>query len=176
MKFSIDSEQRMTNDPATLLTIVDHNIEVKDWLTSWSILNGVIYEFPEYGPAYNYKGWLCVHVLKAYEEAKEYFELAIKYSPDYQPTYVNYASLLNTLDKYQELEELIKKALLIEGIDKVNLYSEWGLLYEKTQNFDQAIESYLEAIKYSLHYDEISLLEESMNRCTSKKNILTLQY
>ena len=173
MNLSIDLEKRITDNPDTLLAIANQNIEINDWLAAWTTLNGIIYEFPQYGPAYNHKGWLCHKILNEGEEARKYFELALKYDPEYHPTYSNYISLLNKLNELQELENLIKKALLVKGIDKVNIYNELGLLQEKTQKFDAAINSYLEAIKYSLQNDEISILNDSVNRCTSKINVLS---
>ena len=163
---------QITYDPATLLAIADQNIEMRNWPSAWAVINGIIHEFPQYGPAYNHKGWLCANVMYADREAEDNFNIALKYAPEYHPTYVNYASLLNRLNRFEELEELLKKALEVESIDKVKLYNEWGLLQEKKGQFDAAIVSYLESIKYSVQNDEIAVLNDSVIRCKNKQKIL----
>jgi len=148
--------------------------EIKDGLIveAFDTLTYIIEQNTEYGKAYNHLGWLYETKYKNYEKAEECYKLALKYSPDYMAVYLNYAILLSTLEKFYELEDLLRRALEVKGINKAKIWNEYAIMYEIQEKYADAIDAYKKSIRYSLSNDDISRFEQAIERCKKKQELL----
>jgi Tfp pilus assembly protein PilF len=138
-----------------------------------NVLNDVLAEAPDFGKAHNHLGWIYETKHKDLAKAEEHYRLAIKFKPDYTAVYYNYAILLSTLRRYDELDALLKKAELCPGINRATLANEYGIMYESMGKYDEAISAYKNYI--ALLFDEkmIDTAAASIQRCKKKKEILS---
>ena len=88
----------------------DNDIKDGNIVEAFDNLTYIIEQDLEYGRAYNHLGWIYETKYKNYAKAEECYRLAMKYSPDYLPIYLNFAILLSTLEKFDELEAHLEKA------------------------------------------------------------------
>lgn len=129
----------------------------------------IIQKNPRYGRAYNHLGWLFETKYKDLNKAEEYYQKALEYSPEYIPIYLNYAICLSTMGKYNELKEFLDKAILVAGVNKSQINNEYGIMYEMQGDFEKAISYYQTAINQSLNSNDISIYQESIDRCAKKR-------
>jgi tetratricopeptide (TPR) repeat protein len=127
---------------------------------------------PKFGRAYNHLGWLYETKYQDYKKAEEFYRQALEFSPEYPAIYINLAILLSTLEKNQELEKHLQKALTVLGINKSSIYREFGFLYERQGLFDKAIESFKNGLLYSLTDDETEKFKLAIERCKQKQEII----
>ncbi|MCX7943910.1 MAG: hypothetical protein N2746_05315 [Deltaproteobacteria bacterium] len=136
------------------------------------ILIDLITKSPEYGRAYNHLGWLYETKFKDFVVAESYYKKALELVPNYPATYINYSIFLSNLGRFDELEELLNRAISVPGISKDRVYNEFGIMYELKGEFLKAIEYYKKAIYASLSEKDINLYREAIDRCNLKKEIL----
>ncbi len=141
-------------------------VEAKDLLVE------LINQFPEYGRAYNHLGWIYETKYKDYTAAENYYRKALEFAPDYPAVYLNYAIVLSSTEKFDELEELLNKALSVPGVAKDKIFNEFGIMYELKGEFLKDIDYYKKAINASLAEKDIEIYRESINRCKTKREIL----
>ncbi|TAE69931.1 MAG: hypothetical protein EAZ85_12410 [Bacteroidetes bacterium] len=148
--------------------------EIKDGLIAeaFDTLTYIIEQDTEYGKAYNHLGWLYETKYKDYKRAEECYRLSLKYSPDYLAIYLNYAILLSTIEKFDELESLLNRALTVPGINKAKIWNEHAIMREIQGRYQEAITSYKQAIMNSLNNDDIASYEQSMQRSQKKQSLL----
>lgn len=127
---------------------------------------------PKFGRAYNHLGWLYETKFQDYKQAEECYKHALEFSPEYPAIYINYAILLSTLEKNDELEKLLEKALKVAGINKGSIYNEYGIFYERTGKFDKAIEAFQKSLQYAMSEQETERFQASIERCKKKQEIL----
>ncbi|NQY06925.1 MAG: tetratricopeptide repeat protein [Flavobacteriaceae bacterium] len=149
------------------------NLDIKDgyYEAATNKLEDIINEDPNFGKAYNHLGYMYEAKFKEYEKAETLYKIAIEKSPNYPAVYYNYAVLLSTLGKYDELKVLLAKALLVPGITKATVHNEYGIMYEQLGDLDKAIESYREAGKLTLSGDVLNRVKASIERCKNKKEL-----
>lgn len=136
------------------------------------LLINLIEQFPEYGRAYNHLGWIYETKYKNYATAENFYKKALEFAPDYPAIYLNYAIVLSSLEKFDELERLLHQALTVPGIAKDKIYNEFAIMYELKGEFLKAIDFYKKAITTSLVEKDIEIYIESINRCKTKKEVL----
>jgi Tfp pilus assembly protein PilF len=136
------------------------------------LLSDIINEQPDFGRAHNHLGWIYETKLRKYKEAEEHYRAALAYSPEYPAVYRNYAILLSTMKKYNDLETLLAKALTVAGVDHAAVHNEYAIMYELQSKFDLAIEFYKKAILASLSEKDIELYQASVRRCENKKTLV----
>lgn len=127
---------------------------------------------PNFGKAYNHLGYLYEVKFKEYEKGETLYKLCLEKSPMYPSVYYNYAVLLSTLGKWDELEELLETALTIPGITLSTIYNEYGIMYEQQEKFEKAIEYYKNGALKSLDKNMITRAKDSIERCKMKKELL----
>jgi tetratricopeptide (TPR) repeat protein len=86
--------------------------------------------------------------------------------------YYNYAILLSTLNKWDELKALLDKASNIPGVTKATLYNEYAIMYEQQGNLDEAIVHYKKAGMSTLDKGVLDRAKTSIERCEAKKAFL----
>ena len=149
--------------------------EIKDGqiVEAYDTLTYIIEQDTEYGKAYNHLGWIYETKYKNFPKAEECYKLALKYAPDYTAIYLNYAILLSTLEKFDVLNHLLDRAILVSGINKSKIWNEYGIMYELQGEYDRAIEAYKKSIQNSLVNEDIDRFEDSIKRCRKKQTVST---
>jgi tetratricopeptide (TPR) repeat protein len=137
-----------------------------------NILNEITEKDPGFGRAYNHLGFIYETKYQDFKKADEYYRMSLEKAPDYLPGYYNYAVLLSTLKRYDELKSHLEKALEKPGINKGSIFTEFGIMYEAQGEYDKAIEMFKEAIKNLFDSKIIETTVGSINRCKQKKDIL----
>jgi len=150
----------------------DRLIKAGEIVQAIEMLNEIIHEQPDYGKAHNHLGWVYETQYKDYPRAEKHYIAALNFEPTYPGVYLNYAVLLSTLGRFQELQILLEKALAIKGINKASVYNEYGIMHEVQGNFEEAIAAYRKSIQYSLREKEIKLYGTAIQRCELKLQIL----
>lgn len=136
------------------------------------LLEAILTEAPDFGKAHNHMGWLYETKFKNLTKAEEHYKFALKFSPEYSAGYYNYAYLLSTLRRYDELESLLNDAIKVPGISYSTLYNEFGLMNEALGKFDEAIHYFKLYIQNLFDLKNIESAAESIKRCERKKQLL----
>ena len=150
------------------------NLEIKNgkYEIASNILEKIIDQDPNFGKAYNHLGYLYEVKFKEYEKGETLYKLCLEKSPMYPAVYYNYAVLLSTLRKYDDLKVLLDKAVTIPGITISTMYNEYALMYEQQSNLDLAIEYYKKCALNTLDKNVLTRAKESIERCKMKKELL----
>jgi tetratricopeptide (TPR) repeat protein len=138
---------------------------------AFSKLNAIIQEMPNFGKAYNHIGWIYETKYKDYPNAEKYYKQAIEYSPDYHAGYYNYAIVLSTLQKWEELTALLNKAMSVPGINKATIYNEYAIMYEAQGKYQEAIDSYKQYAANTFDSKLLDTAKDSIERCKKKMEI-----
>ena len=136
-----------------------------------SKLQNLLSRFPEYGRGHNHLGWIYETSFQDYAAAENHYKQALQYAPEYPAAYQNYAVCLSTLKKFDELEQLLEKALTVPGLDRSAVYNEYAIMYEVQGNYELAIKYYGEYIKHVFGHDLIDSAMGSIERCKRKRDI-----
>jgi len=134
-------------------------------------LEEIISTDPNFGKAYNHMGYLYEVKFKDYEKGETLYKLCLEKTPLYPSVYYNYAILLSTLGKWNELKELLDQAMNIPGITKSTIYNEYAIMYEQQGNLDDAIEHYRKAGLNTLDQGTLDRAKSSIERCKKKKEL-----
>lgn len=137
-----------------------------------TMLEEILADAPDFGKAHNHMGWLYETKFKNYKQAEEFYKMALRFSPDYPAAYYNYAYLLSTLRRYDDLEQLLNTAIKISGISYATIYNEYGLMREIQGRYDEAIHYFRLYIQNSYDNKVIETAAESIKRCERKKELL----
>lgn len=138
-----------------------------------SLLEGIIAQAPDFGKAYNHLGWVYETKLKDYTRAENMYRQCLAYNPDYSPVYLNLSIVLSSLGKYDDLEDLLNKAILVPGTDKAAIYNEFGILFELKQDYNKAIEHFKTGIRFTLSDINVDTYMKSIDRCRKKRELLS---
>ncbi|HAT66633.1 MAG TPA: hypothetical protein DCS66_18905 [Flavobacteriaceae bacterium] len=149
------------------------NTDIKNGLydEATNKLEKIISIDPNFGKAYNHMGYLYEVKFKDYEKGETLYKLCLEKTPMYPSVYYNYAILLSTLGKYDELKELLDQAMNIPGITKSTIYNEYAIMYEQQGKLDEAIEHYRKAGLNTLDKGVLDRAKTSIERCKSKKEL-----
>lgn len=143
----------------------DKIVEAKD------VLADLLSEFPDYGRAHNHLGWLYSVKYNNYTKAKKHLELAIKFSPDYQAVYANYAYLLVEMNFFDKMINFGKKTVNNGVADKATIYNKMAQAYELKGELMNAFKHYKLAITGAINNRFLDELYASVNRVKRKMNI-----
>lgn len=150
------------------------NLDIKDGLYDQATdkLEKIIDMDPNFGKAYNHLGYLYEVKFKEYEKGETLYKLCLEKSPMYPSVYYNYAILLSTLGKYDELKDLLDRAMGIPGITKSTIYNEYAIMYEQQGKLDEAIDHYKKCALNTLDKNVLNRAKESIDRCKLKKELM----
>lgn len=150
------------------------DLDIKDGLYESAIkrLESILVEDANFGKAYNHLGWLYETKFRDLTKAEEFYKKGLEKAPHYPAIYSNYSVLLSTLGKFDVLEMVLQQGLSVPGVDKANMFNEFGIMHEQKGNYDQAIHYYKECGKATLAKDLLDRAIGSIERCKTK---LTLQ-
>jgi len=136
-------------------------------------LTSITQEMPEFGKAYNHIGWIYETKYKDFPNAEKYYKQAIEYSPDYLATYYNYAIVLSTLKKWDELTTLLNKALNVPGINASTIQNEFAIMYEAQGKYKEAIEAYKQYAAATFDDKQLDTAKASIERCKKKMDLFS---
>ena len=142
--------------------------QVEECLNELSLL---LIRYPDHGRGNALLGRLYLQHLSDYTKAEEYFLQALRFDPLYPELYYDFAELLIHLEKYTEAIAVLNKGFEIPGIEKEKMLRLFGLVYEKQQNYDQAITYYTDGIIQSMSEASIKKLQADIQRCMLKNKI-----
>jgi tetratricopeptide (TPR) repeat protein len=137
-----------------------------------TMLEEILADAPDFGKAHNHMGWLYETKFKNFKQAEEFYRMALRFSPDYPAAYYNYAYLLSTLRRYDDLEQLLNTAIKVSGISYATIYNEYALMREIQGRFDEAIHYFRLYIQNSYDSKVIESAADSIKRCERKKELL----
>ncbi len=147
----------------------DNDIKEGLIVEAFDSLRYIIEQDTEYGKAYNHLGWIYETKYKDYQKAEECYRLALKYAPEYTAIYLNYAILLSTIEKFDELTRVLELAMDVKGINKSKIWNEYAIMYELKGRYEDAIAAYKKSISSSLNNQDIEMYKKSIDRCKSKQ-------
>jgi tetratricopeptide (TPR) repeat protein len=135
------------------------------------VFEAILKEDPKFGKAYNHLGWIFETKIKDYENAEKNYRLALEHSPSYTAVYKNYAILLSTLGRFDDLKSLLEKAKDVPGMDKYTLYNEYAIMYEQLEEYNMAITYYKDAAKATMNDKTMRAAMDSIERCKTKSSL-----
>lgn len=101
--------------------------------------------------------------------AEQHYLLAIKFKPDYRSAYVNLAQLYLDNEKYVGLENLMQKAMKVEGFNKTFVYENLGKVAEAEGQFSKAIAWYRKGMMQALDIFDVDDLKDHIKRNKYKR-------
>ena len=135
------------------------------------VFEAILKEDSTFGKAYNHLGWIFETKVKDYENAEKNYKLALEHSPSYTAVYKNYAILLSTLGRFDDLKVLLEKAKDVPGMDKYTLYNEYAIMYEQLEEYNMAINYYKDAAKATMNDKTMRAAMDSIERCNIKASL-----
>ncbi|MEP7169849.1 MAG: hypothetical protein ABI855_10815 [Bacteroidota bacterium] len=128
--------------------------------------------FPDFGKAHGYLGLLYFHHFKDQVVSEEHFKNAISSSPEFTESYIYYAALLLSQERFAEMNAHLNKVSEIPGVKKNEVYELFGKMNELMGKYDEAIDFYKKSIKYTFSEEDIVLYEKAIARCNTKKKYI----
>ena len=128
----------------------------------------IIMEEPGNGPTLNSLGWLSKTQIEDFSKAEAYYKAAIASDPQYPHSYLNYATLLTDMERFEKLEEHLQNCFRIPNIEKSWVFMKQGLMEELKLNFTEAIAYNEKAILMAVNDEKIKDYQENITRCKSK--------
>jgi tetratricopeptide (TPR) repeat protein len=96
----------------------------------------------------------------------------MKYAPAYSAPYMHMTYLLFEKGKFDELVQLLEKALTIGGVQKSLIYNKYGRMYEVSKKFRKAVKYYKIAIRWAFNEQDLNLYKDNIRRCREKRLVL----
>ena len=136
-------------------------------------LSQILRRNPRFGKAYNHLGWVYETKYKDAARAEEYYKAAIKYSPNYNASYLNYSYFLSNLQRFDDLKAHLEKVSQLPGIAKDIVANEYAIMYEMQGKLQEAINYYQQAAMVTLDGLKLDKYKENIERCRKKMEILS---
>ncbi len=160
------------NKAENLFFEADQLIDDNKIVEAKEILIDLLSDFPDYGRAHNHLGWLYSVKFNNYPRAKYHLELAIKFSPDYQGVYANYAYLLVEMNLYDDMIHFGNNAIAKNVADPATIYNKMAQSFELKGELMEAFNFYKLAIKGAINNQFLDELYAAVNRVKGKMNLL----
>jgi Tfp pilus assembly protein PilF len=129
---------------------------VKDLLKSgrkeeaFAELSQLLSKYPEAGKLHSFHAHVLFRYLNQFDAAEEAFRKALRADGDDPDLYPEYAALLLQGSKYTEMVAVLNRALEVPLVSKEKIFALFGQLYERQQNWDEAVEYYTRAANFTL--------------------------
>ncbi len=147
---------------------VDRLFDDGEYAEGRKILEEILEMEPDCGRAHNHIGWLYYYKLDNYRKAEYHYKLALKFSPKYPATWINYGNFLNYLGRFQELQKHVDLAMTVPGVSKAVMLNLLGQANEAEGLHKQALNYYYEAYMKALNKNDYKLFLENFNRAKDK--------
>lgn len=99
------------------------------------------------------------------DEAETNYKKALEIDPEYFPTYTQYSLILIKEGRFDEAELILNRAKTIRNREDADIYFYLGMLYQHKGELDSAIQSYTNAINYSINEAQIDLNLKFIRAC-----------
>jgi tetratricopeptide (TPR) repeat protein len=126
----------------------------------------------DYAPALCLMGRIYTDEVKNYTVAMEYYNKALASDLTYPETFIHYSKLLLTLERLEELSTLLDTAFKVPGIDKSTLYHTKALGREQEGKFEEALEFFHKALRFSFNGEMDEFLSSEIKRIEGKQKKL----
>jgi tetratricopeptide (TPR) repeat protein len=135
------------------------------------VLDELLKEFPGHAMSLNTMGWIYETRLSDLQRAEEFYKKALELQPDNPALYYNMAILLSALERYSELDTLLRKAINVQGIVKSSIENEWGIMFEMLGEYEEAIRHYQNAIRQTTDSKNMQAYQDAIERCREKQSM-----
>jgi tetratricopeptide (TPR) repeat protein len=135
-------------------------------------LQYVIAADDEHAGAHFLMGCIYEEQLEDYRQAEHYYRMTMYLDKEYLPVYYQLSCMLVSRYRLDEAEKVIEKGLKVAGIDKARMIYIKGLLYERHEMYNSAIEYYTEAKKYALNNNFTDYMDSQIKRVKDKKALI----
>lgn len=135
-------------------------------------LQYVIAADDEHAGAHCLMGRIYEEQLEDNSQAKYYYQMTLYLDKEYAPVYSHYAALLINLDELDEALKVIERGMNIKGTDLPTLLYLKGVLYEKYEMYNTALDLYNEAKKACLNNYFMHNMDDQIKRIKEKKTLL----
>jgi tetratricopeptide (TPR) repeat protein len=143
-----------------------------DVLAAADFFSELAERFPDFGKAHGYLGVIFFQHFKDPVAAEEHFKNAISSSPEFTESYLWYAGLLLSQERFAEMNAHLNKVSEIPGVKKNAAHELYGKMNEMMGKYDEAIDFYKKAIKYTFSEEDILAYEKAIARCNTKKKYI----
>jgi tetratricopeptide (TPR) repeat protein len=144
------------------------DIKNNNYVEAFRKYETILMEEPGNGPTLNSLGWLSKTQIEDFEKAEAYYKASISSDPVYPHSYLNYASLLMDMERFEDLAQLLEKCFLVSTIEKSLVYTKFGLMEELRLNFKEAVVYFEKAILVSVSDEKIKDNQQHIDRCRQK--------
>jgi len=158
------------------LTIIDTMWEDDNYKEGRVILEKVFLEVPDYAKAHQYAAWYAQFKLRDRKSAIMHYELALKFDPRYELTYLQYAELLIEDKNEQRLSRLKEEGMSYEEVDKAMLLNDYGRVLEVMGKYRAASAIYKEAMKHTMNYWIMNTIKSNRKRVRAKYHLFSAVY
>jgi Tfp pilus assembly protein PilF len=145
---------------------------------SLAILRKIISLFPDFSPSYYLLARIYQNKFFEPQQAFEYYQKCLKYTPEFADFYLDYGYFLYYIDRYEDAKKMLTIGLSKLGMNRLVTYETLARIAELEQNFDKAVE-YYEKTLFNLctNLDGFSVesLAKEIERCREKKIYLGLE-
>ncbi|KAA8482932.1 hypothetical protein BDE36_1405 [Arcticibacter tournemirensis] len=132
------------------------------------LFNGLIATDATYARAYFQLGIINYYYIKDYQAAGYYFSQCIEAEPGFPDVYEDFMKLLVFLNMEKKAKVIASKAILVAGVQQRLIYQQLGLLEEKCQNWNAALECYKKAYVCSLEKEDAEDSKADIERVRDK--------
>ena len=136
------------------------------------ILLELLADYPDYGRAHNHLGWMYNMKFNNYNKAKQHYELALKFAPDYHAVYTNYSYLLIDMNMFDEMIAFGAKVVNNRIADQATIFNKVGQAYELKGNAVEAFKFYKKAVTSTINNKYLEDLYASIHRVRGKMTLL----
>jgi tetratricopeptide (TPR) repeat protein len=158
----------MKTDFEELYLQSEQAIKEGDLIRAKGLIENMLLEDPRSAIAHNSMGWFYRVQFEDYQKAELHYKSAIRFNPDYPHAYWNYANLLMDLERFDQLEQLMERAMALPSLNKAMIFNQLAELREVQGRLGEAIALYKQAIRRSVKNEQIEQFWDSIERCEEK--------
>lgn len=149
-----------------------NKFEQGDITAAADLFSDIVMRFPENGRAWCYLGIIYFRNFKDAVSSESNFKKAILFSPEFSESYIHYAALLLSQERFAEMNANLNKVSEIAGVNKSKVFELFGMMHEVQGRLDDAIGFYKRAIASTFSEDDLASCEKAIARCNTKKKYL----
>jgi tetratricopeptide (TPR) repeat protein len=151
----------------------DRLFDAGEYAEGRQVLEEILEMEPDYGRAHNHIGWLHYYKLDNFDKAEYHYKLAIKFSPKYPATWINFGYFLNYMGRFADIKMHAEKALKVQGVNKSIVYNQLGNAYEMNAFYKEALGYYSQANLKALNKNDFETAQENIKRVKSKTSFFS---
>jgi tetratricopeptide (TPR) repeat protein len=121
-----------------------------------------------YARTYFQLGIINYYYIKDYQAAGFYFSRCIEIDASFPDVYEDFMKLLVFLNMKKKAQQTASKALTVAGVNQRLVYQQLGILEEKNQNWNAALDCYRKAYSFSLEKEDTDNSKSDIERVKDK--------